>query len=104
MTRTWADFMEPTITERVPLVEIARWWADVWEWRTALVEAGLGTPYDGDPGYRCPRSMVRAKFTFLSLDDEIALAPLARAEGLRRGFMTRGGRFKGRLRHSGEVW
>jgi hypothetical protein len=47
-----------------------------------------------DPSYRCPRSTVRAKFPWLTLEDEIALTPLVRREGVRRGFMTPSGRYR----------
>ena len=80
---TWATFMKPVGT-RVPLELVAQWWAECWEWRTALIAAGEGSPYDLSPGYRVPRSTTRTKWTWLTLEDEVALTALIQAEARRR--------------------
>lgn len=80
---TWAEVMVP-VPERVPLEQVARWWCDAWEWRTAELEAGRGNAYDFDPHGRVPRSTVRTKFSWLTLEDETALPVAVRAEMRRR--------------------
>lgn len=80
---TWAERMRPT-TERVPLEQVAAWWCDTWEWRTDELLAGRGNAYDLDPSGRVPRSTTRAKYPWLTLDDEIQLTPVVRAEMRRR--------------------
>ena len=75
----WKSRMEPVL-ERIPLQQVAEWWLDMWEWRTAELEAGRGNTYDGHPSYRAPWSVVSAKFPWLTqVNDRIALAPFVEA-------------------------
>jgi hypothetical protein len=72
---TWKQVMGP-VNERVNLDVVAAWYLNVWDWRTSELEAGRGTPYDYDPEYRVNRSVVRSKFPWLTLQDEIDLVPV----------------------------
>jgi hypothetical protein len=78
-TTKWREVMT-TVLERKPLEEVVRWWCDVWEWRTELLNKGEGTPYDGHPSYRVPWSMVVSKFPWLNVQDRIDIAPLMTKE------------------------
>jgi hypothetical protein len=66
----WRRRMEPVL-QRVPLEEVANWWADTWEWRTRLLEAGTGNMYDGHPSTRVPWSMTTSKFPWLTVEDRV---------------------------------
>jgi len=77
--REWKSRMEP-ILERTSLEEVAKWWLDMWEWRTAELEAGRGNPYDASPSYRAPWSVVTAKFPWLTqVNDRIDLSAFVAA-------------------------
>ena len=105
---TWQTYMRP-VPQRVPLELVAQWWAECWEWRTALVDAGEGTPYDADVGYRVPRSTTRAKYPWLTLADEHDLTALIQAEARRRarrspawrGLLTNMRRYRVRVAYEG---
>lgn len=82
-TAEWKQRMA-AVSERVPLVEVARWWIDMWEWRTAELEAGRGNPYDLHPSYRAPWSMAVTKYPWLNTGDRCDLEPLVQAEMKKR--------------------
>ena len=80
----WKSRMEPVL-DRVPLQEVAKWWLDMWEWRTAELEAGRGTAYDGHPSYRTPWSLATSKFPWLAtVEGRIDVAPFVEAEMKKR--------------------
>jgi hypothetical protein len=88
---TWADFqpggVAATETSNPPtLQEIARWWGDVYLWRTVLLNRREGDAYDVNPGGRVPRSTVRSRFPGIKLEDEASLTWAIIDEAERRGF------------------
>jgi hypothetical protein len=72
-----------TVTERVPLAEVAEWWLDMWQWRTDVMkaeeEAGRFNPYDALASTRAPWSLVVSKYPWINVDDRRDIAPLVKA-------------------------
>ena len=79
----WITFMRP-VDRRYSLGLVAQWWAETFAWRSKEIVEGRGNPYDMDLGGRVPRSTVRLKYPWLTLEDEIDLPQLILVEARNR--------------------
>lgn len=77
LSMDWKAEMVPVV-ERQTLETVADWYWRMWMWRTTELEAGRGTPYDYDSESRVSRSVLRAKFPWLTTRDELDLPAVIR--------------------------